>query len=587
MNKFSKFFAFAAASIAFVGCTSDEPAPGPNNENGEAMYLNVAIRDANSRAAEGEFEYGTDNEGKVSSANFYFFDAQGVYVGQATIWDGGTASTTKPDENIEFRGNNVLVLNKLQNGGYPNYMITVLNGATYTDEELTGKSMADFSAFITNWGTNTDGGFQMSTTSYFTGNTTTLNHNDDYYYATKLETGDFYKTATQAMETGKAVNVYVERLAARVEFSNTGVDTDGLYKVTATIAGFENDSVGNAVSGTDVYVRIDSWGLNQTIQDSYLSKQLKGWTTSTTFGDGDSFPTTAWAWNNAANFRSYWGQSTQYGAIDKTTLKVFTPAEMNLTTTGKAYCNENTTTYTDLKLSSGVPNQQKTTNVEIMATVGTKDAEGHFVALDLVEHNGLYFTKDRFLAYAMDAAKTKGYLNYYTKATVDNKDVYTQIDSSYFKLAGDNNQVYIARSEKAFPTLYSYVKNAETGNFEYVEASFATTADQLKGLFGAVKTRAFTGGKMHYTVPVAHLNTPTVGTVNGIKQITAWGEGSYGLVRNHAYKVNVSSVIRLGQGIFDPNQDIVTDEDNHTPEWYLGATINILSWKIVNNNVEL
>lgn len=591
MNKISKFFALAAA-VAMVGCSDNNEPSNPNEFlEGETAYINVAIRDANSRAAEGEFEYGTDNEGKVSTAHFYFFDAKGVYVGQANIWDGGTPSTANPAENIEFRGSNVVVLNNLQGNTYPNYMITVLNGKEYTDAELTGKSMAEFSQFLTTWDTNIEGGFQMATTSYLNGENANANHVDTYYYATKLETSNFYRTAAQAVADTHPVNVYVERLAARVEFDTKGYNEDGYYKVVATIAGLENGEVGeDNQAATEVYVKINNWGLNQTIADSYLSKQLGDWTKATTFPSVTTTALTAWNWNDPANFRSYWGQGTQYGAITK--LNVFTAADMNLALAAKAYCNENTTTAADLTLADNnlVPNQTKTTNVEIMATVCTKNEAGEYVALDLVEHNGVYFTKDRFLAYAINVANQKdGMMNYYTKVSTTvggvTTDVYNQIGSEYFTLAGDNNRVYLTRSTVALPTEL-YAKQAD-GTYE--ATTYNTTDEQLKNLFGEnIRTRAFTGGQMHYTVPVAHLNDKVYETAaDGVKDLKAWGEGSFGVVRNHAYKVNVNKVLHLGQGVFDPNQNIVTDKDPKTPEWYLGATINILSWKIVNNNVEL
>lgn len=57
-------------------------------------------------------------------------------------------------------------------------------------------------------------------------------------------------------------------------------------------------------------------------------------------------------------------------------------------------------------------------------------------------------------------------------------------------------------------------------------------------------------------------------------------EGKYGVVRNHVYKVAVNSVVGLGV----PGNEIITPEDNET---FLGATLDVLNWRIVRQNVTL
>ena len=92
---------------------------------------------------------------------------------------------------------------------------------------------------------------------------------------------------------------------------------------------------------------------------------------------------------------------------------------------------------------------------------------------------------------------------------------------------------------------------------------------------------------MYYNIPIAHLNSPKYDS-NG--DLSTWEEGSFGVVRNHSYEVKINSIKRLGQGVFNPEDNttpIKPDPDPKDPNWYLGATINILSWKIVSNNVDL
>ena len=61
----------------------------------------------------------------------------------------------------------------------------------------------------------------------------------------------------------------------------------------------------------------------------------------------------------------------------------------------------------------------------------------------------------------------------------------------------------------------------------------------------------------------------------------------YGIVSNHHYVVTVNSLTKIGKGIFDPEEEIVPGKNDEKDTYYVGARINILSWKIVNQNVNL
>ena len=85
---------------------------------------------------------------------------------------------------------------------------------------------------------------------------------------------------------------------------------------------------------------------------------------------------------------------------------------------------------------------------------------------------------------------------------------------------------------------------------------------------------------MYYNIPIEHLNNGAI-TANGTIP-----EAKYGVVRNHHYVVTIDNLEKIGKGIFDEDERIVPgDPDGDT--YYVGAKINILSWKIVSQNVEL
>lgn len=599
MNKTSKFFLGFASLSMLAACSSDEPAqevvtPGA----GETAYLTVTLRDANdlSRAGkpdssdpvDGEFDYGTDNEAMVNIARFYFFDKDGIYAGQSNLYNGGNASTATPDENIEFKSPTLVVLENQKSNEYPKYMVTVLNGAQFTNDYLTGKTLADFSKELTNWGSNTENGFVMASTSYFMA-TDDKNHDNTYYYATVLDSSNFARTPEAAKAEGKPVDVYVERLASRIHLASAQY-----FDVQATIFGADGDNpdAGNNEAATKLKVRIDGWYINGTQVNTYLLKQLAGW--SATSNIASTSGTGFWNWNAEGNHRSYWGQSVNYGSIGET-LTFLPYANPNVKGAGAFdYCNENTSTKTDLAAGNNdLPNQQKLTSVILKATVGTVDEAGDFKeGIYLVQHNGAYFTKDRFIKYAAEIAKAKMpyTCEFVQTGEVDGKPagdyIYTPLFDAetilnYIDLDGTNEQVWAAPIEgKITGDLYTVDKNA---------FDLDAYAAALKGVSTNIETvtRAFNGGAMYYNIPIAHLNSPKYDS-NG--DLSTWEEGSFGVVRNHSYEVKINSIKRLGQGVFNPEDNttpIKPDPDPKDPNWYLGATINILSWKIVSNNVDL
>lgn len=111
-----------ATLLAWGGCSEENGLNSENNGNepmDEQAYLTVRIMDAgaNTRASDGGFEEEEikkeDMENYVTGASFFFYDDGKSYVGEASVWDKGTADTDTPADNIEFNGNTVIVWNKV------------------------------------------------------------------------------------------------------------------------------------------------------------------------------------------------------------------------------------------------------------------------------------------------------------------------------------------------------------------------------------------------------------------------------------------------------------------------------------------
>lgn len=598
MNKYFKFLSVAGIALLAAACSNDEPKGGDNNVSGEQAYMKVRINYADGgRATAGDFEYGKDFEHNVASARFFFYDEAYNFVTEANVWNDGKPNQDQPDANIEYFGNNVLVLNGLDNNNFPTYMLTVLNAPAGFQSEMTLQATADkVLAQAVAEGGIYDGSnnFIMSTSSY--GRT----NEKEPAFVNVITVNDFKRSASEAQAENAAVEVYVERLAAKV---CVGIDTEseeleydaekGMYKLRVTISGDPNDqdNPSDNVGAADVYIDFGKWALSNTRKSTHLCKDIASVTTGLNFN-----------WDDAARgfHRSWWGASVGYGeAVAQDDLNYFSYNELNKNfynelpakadnatyKTYVDYCAENTNTaayFTSGKLDldgNELVNPSVVTSVLLAATTYmevTVDGKKELKAVDLILYNGLYFTEASFRNYGMRYVQGLDALNYYTK--VDGKEEYNQLSADFAKVesTGENaTDVKIVANADAFAGTTIYVKNGETYS---PVADNKTVIDALNASLAKVEgATGYKDGKMYYNVPIEHQYEATAKLLE---------EGEYGVVRNHFYQLTINSIKRLGHGVYDPDKDIIPDEPED-PKYYVGAHINILSWKVVKQNVGL
>ncbi|SEA18060.1 Major fimbrial subunit protein type IV, Fimbrillin, C-terminal [Alistipes timonensis JC136] len=576
--KMKKLFFGLFACASLCACSNDEsgviPDDTPKVFTGDEAYINVRLADAGSltRAQEGEFEYGT-NEQSVKNAFFYFYDADGVFVAQGDVWTGGNASTTNPAGNIEFTGNNVVVLKELGRKNYPKYMVAVLNKPTGF---LYGNTLGEMQTVLADG--NAEGIYYPSTannvtTDYFTMSTTSYTEaGRSAYFVTEVKEENFLpEPMTDINAIANTVTVYVERLAAKVTLNVSEQlvkDANGRYPIKATVAGEDNSAGNDDVASEELYVELLGWKLNATAKRSYMVKNIDA-----TWANGDL----GFTWNRPTDYRSHWGKSFNYGLSGYPDNAAGVPAnseylnyvdlENGLTALGApAYCAENTNT------SAVVTADFPSAVTSILLKAKVCDASGN--ALDLVRYNGVLFRHDSFLEYVLSVLKAR---NQHTVWYENGKDAqgntkYTQIGKEYVKLenTGDGEVKAVFTNELEIP-LY-----AEDGSSCSEEIIDVLNDDLAAASAGAV---AYNGGLMYYNIPIEHLNNDAAenGTVP---------EAKYGVVRNHHYVVTIDKLEKIGKGIFDGNEKIVPGDPNDDT-YYVGAKINILSWKIVSQNVEL
>lgn len=618
---------------------------------GDVAYLNITITSADdaagSKATTGdvtdegkkkEYIYGDEGENDVTSAHFYFYDAAGNFVLKADRWTGNTSGT---NENVEIIGDNTVVLENLTGKNYPTWMVTILN---QPENFVPGATLDEMGKIVLDsWDSgNKNGRFIMTTSSYFGDDNKDDQTNGWRYFATKLNENNFYQQTPDQIpvEDVDRVQVYVERLAVRigVDMRNitnpkgTAQYTDpetkkvyDIYRIDASVAGEDNPSTGEGTeenpgaAATKLYVAITGWDLNTTAKRTNLMKDLSEWTDKTTFGTPD------WNWNHADYHRSYWGKSYTYGKADDAlngangVLNTQNEGWISLDQTvgtklfngTRMYCNENTNligNLTDNGAANGNIVPDKTTTVLLRAVVCNEKGE----AQQLVKYLGINFIKSSFIAKALQIANPSAY---YTREEVIGEDgkaetwpdgttkyAYIGLDVNDVEVIGSNQGTGSVRlAAKEGITFYTLtgtedktmtgedgssiswtVQNADVADVANVNAKLATATNGKSN-----KAVAYTDGAMYYPIPVEHLHQPASSAAEKV-------EGQFGVVRNHVYNVSVTKIKTLGEGVFVPKKvnpddevEVIKPDEPKDPTYYVESAINILSWKVVSQEVEI
>ena len=618
MKKINSLFVGFAAIALLASCSNDEllndePTPAvpetPLPEGGTA-YMKINISDVNSPNGMGTysteypsedsgFKYGDYSEHRVASAKFLFFDEAGTFVLEGNVADpnfGSDGLPATPDHNVEYIGkDNILVLEKLTEKGWPKYMITVLNAPDFTPEATMQATAEKLDTYYRNLLVKPENGgdkttescMVMSTSSYFGEST---NHEDAYPYATTLVADNFKLTPAEAQADANAVKIYVERLAAKVELNlglSESITVNGrkLYKLAQTVAGDPNEDGGSSTADTELYLDVLGWSLSATATKSHMSKQLlSDWATTDPYT----------GWNEASRFRSYWAKSALYStnAYDEANLMpdmtgvanpglglVYTTFNNNIKTVGSFdYCNELTSSANNIftKDSEGRDRVDASQATHVVLKTRVCDKDGN--PIDMISYHGVLYTTEHYKNYMLNKIQNgdPANLNFYTLIS---EDTYSQVDANAFEVKSDNSGKtgHITLKVKAGITLY-----AKQPDGTFASANAADLQAKMDAVQPGVTSNNpavnFNNGANVYYIPIEHYAPSAT--------ITA-SEGYYGVVRNHWYRLTISSFSHVGHGVFDPENETLKPEGPEDILYYLGVNINILSWKIVNQNVPL
>lgn len=549
-----KFLALAMIAMLFTACKPD-PQPeggegsGTNNGNAENSYIAVTLASADAFRDGEVFELGEENERKVTSALAFFFlngepfeirTVEGVAYNYQNIpfaGEDGLTFTPQTSGNVSDISNSVLVI-KNHKGELPNQMVVVLNW-TPTVAEYTLDELHEDIKVKTNYSND----FVMSNSVY-------KNVEGDVY-ATPLTINDFKNSRDEAMMDGAAVKVYVERVVAKVRFDQTSYSYPLKKKVGENYENYTinvTDNAGNKVA-KQVYAEITGWELYNDYVESTLMKNIEGC-------PGVDATMNNFEWNNPLLYRSYWANTSNVTlAADDNILDI----EESTVATKVKYCGENT---------NGNTEDLKANRTKVVFKAQLKTDEGN---VEIARWYGYDYVGEENLlqAVANTLANT-----YYRKTTVEENgeqvEKYVSItgeDLVTVQGAGDaiakEHQVYFTLDGTKVNTNW-YKRNGD--NFTDITAE-ALNQDLVDNLTPAL---LYDNGQTYYFTDIKHLGT------------------SFGVVRNHIYDIKVNSITGLGTPIvgndFVISTPVVPETDKET---FVSAEINILSWRVVENNVDL
>ena len=567
--KIFKFFPLACAALMMSACSSDNDIEGGATKPGsDPQYLAVNIVNVGTTPTRaGEYENGTEEESKIKKVRFYFFNGDGspylikptgseVTGGENVNWlevSNPTDDTTTPgtSTSVEKITNAVLVINGVQNAA-PSAIVAVVNPETVESTTLKdGKTMRlselrkaavgqNFYKKDASTGALSD--FVMSNSVY-------VNTGEDV--CASLVAGHIATSQETAMT--KPVDLYVERVVAKVTADvdlnvfekGNGTNWDATQYGTKTAVG--------KIGAYDVYAVIDGWGLADENGKAEIEKQVsKSWT------DGNlGFS----PWTTSDYHRCFWEQSVALdagigGNQPVNHLYNDFKAKMN----DVLYTLPNTP---DAKITNVYDNN--VTKFLVAATLKYKDEDNNWHLAEICRYNGVEFL-------GIDNLKTQvanTFSKYYT--STDNGSTYTQLAKDDITFAEPTTSM---KNYQVTPTLVddpagtkTYYTKSSTGTYTLV------SKDVVNAAIEADKAEIRTEGKAYYYVPVRHLGT--TGTL-----------GEYGVVRNHFYKITLNGIKGFGTPVYNPDKVIdptVPSYDNT----FLAARVQVLQWRIVNQNVSL
>lgn len=579
-------FLSMVAGLAFVGCSSEEDiAPGNNGELSEPQFLtvNLVTNPTNGTRAGGDqhpgdpndatYEEGLDAENKVTKVRFYFFDADG---NAAKVKKNGTewVNYLEWENNVtEEEDNNMpnvekiltaqLIIETPAGDLVPNQIVAIIN--PMTEEPNTERSLTSLAGVAHDCKTaTTSGNFLMSNSTYA---------KDNVKQMAVSAVGKIKKTPGEALND--PVDIYVERAVAKVRLNSTLTPLSGTDNIFKTSTEDKTQEVTVGDTKKEIYVKFLGWNATAVSNKSRLVKEINPNWSSTLFG------ASATPWNWAEYCRCFWAINAEsivyeYGAFVPNgesgqieDNKFQAQAKKKFDGTDWVYVNENASPYvSDITTSEG---NSASTPTKVIISAQLVDKDGN--ALEFAEYGSTRTTIDGLKKIFANSC------GLYKKVEVEGKTKFVKItpEELTVKTATEVGETSDQNGKPDIekPGRYkSYVQLATdedskwyASNTEDAQPLTANEANaQLQGLGSA---KVWKDGHTYYYFEIRHFGD------------------KIGVVRNHIYDATITKLAGLGTPVYDPDEIIYPEKPEEGEESFIAARINILSWRVVKNDVEL
>ena len=556
-----KYFLFMSvlASLFLAGCSQEEVAPnGEDNGNGEAktsyLAVNMVSSDATGTRAASGYEDGEEFENNVTSVRFYFFNGVGGAVNVKLLngsyvnyydWTPGTgdqSNGTNNNDDIESKLKATIVINTAAGDGIPQRIAAVLNP---TGLDNISKSLTELKTIVADYATSdltSDGAFVMFNS---------VGGGGEDLSTTLIKDENLCKTEGDAI--ANPVTIYVERSVAKVRVT---LDA-GLGFNNNKLALKDKDDKDLKIGGEQVYLQLDGWGLSAETSNGRLVKKINpGWEGTWWYASYRSF----WAINSmtATNrYYSYDDISTSFG------------------TNNVLYTNENAQ-LTDI---TGAEGQAKERTKFILKGKLCKANGDPFT---IVRHLGVHFADTKSATEADNFIELKKSILNQLAASGNN--YYYATETGREQIGTGDIQIVVVpqeENENSQNNCYVYAQLTSGDNgadkktwYTSLTGGTAITnaATEINGKLAnkEIVDRAlvWNSGMTYYYNEIKHLNN-----INGV-------------VRNHIYGINVTKIAGLGTPVYDP-EEVIYPEKPEENDHFIAAEINILSWRVVDEDYEL
>ena len=506
-----KIYGYAAlfAAMSLASCSSDNE---PNVATGEMQKCYIGVNLAVPTQTRASFEVGKDGESDVHSITFVAFDASGNYLSKSLPIKNFQWSDPSNASSVETSSTEKIIeLTKRDNQTVGQIMAIVNCPTTLNLEQNLDALRTEVDDYRT---TTLDDKeyFVMTNSAYGAGN-----------YATDF-TDKVYDTPGEAVNN--TVNIYVERVAARVNVSQESSTFKTEYEVKdLTVDG--NKTLSVKLTGVQFIYAKDK---------ANLVKDIDGVTDATAFAN----------WKADADFRTHWAAVSE-GA--KNIELFYKDVEgLSANSTHKFYLNENV-------------DQTYPTYVAVTGQLLLDDKQTEIYQL---YNNSAYYTEEgvtnQFLAYLQ--------LDEYKYVQANETET---VATSWYDITKDDIEFVASPNGTDYD---GYLKIKAKEGYNIVKGTEKLSEGDYTINEKKYRVKVWGGGNTYFYTEIAPADQ----------------NGKPGVVRNHVYNLIFDEIGGIGTPLFNPNGELLpktpdpTDEEG--PKWYFNATINILNWTVYTQHIK-